>query len=257
MNKVNVRTGNCLEILPTKPTKLYIDADILLYRACFASQSYDPLTERYADPKELFNESVEKLLQETGIFDYTCCLSSKSNFRKEIFPSYKANRKGRPKPPGLTELREWVLTQRRGWTVKGLEADDLLGIMATSDPGNLISSLDKDMRTLPGITWYNFKSGEYETQTSEGARHNFLVQAIAGDSVDGYKGIPGIGPKKAEKILLEGGDRWSTVVGAYARRGLTAQDAFVNASMAYILQSKNFDRDTLARIPWKPADLLD
>lgn len=242
--------------LPTKPTRLYIDADILLYRACFAAQSYDPLEERYPDPGKLFDESVEKLLQETGIFDYTCCLSSKNNFRKEIFADYKSNRKGRPKPPRLAELRKWVLTQRRGWTVDGLEADDLLGIMATSDPRNLIASLDKDMRTLPGITWYNFKSGEYETQSEEEARHNFLVQAIAGDSVDGYKGIPRIGPKKAEKILLEGGGRWSTVVGAYLRHGLTAQDAFVNASMAYILQSKNFDQDTLAVTQWKPADLL-
>jgi DNA polymerase-1 len=257
MNKVNIREGNCLDILPTKPKKLYIDADILLYRACFASQSYDPLTERYPDPKELFDESVEKLFKETCLHDYTCCLSSKNNFRKEIFPDYKANRKDRPKPPGLTELRNWVLTQRRGWTVDGLEADDLLGIMATSDPSNLITSLDKDCRTLPNVTWYNFKSGEYETQSPAQARHNFLVQALAGDSVDGYKGIPGIGPKKAEKILLEGGDRWSTVVGAYVRHGLTAQDAFVNASMAHILTSSNFDLDTLAMTPWKPADLLE
>ena len=243
--------------LPTKPTKLYIDADILLYRACFASQNFDPLTAATYDPKEVFDEYLDGLIKATGISDYTCCLSSKNNFRKEIFPDYKANRKGRPKLPGLTRLRNWVLTQRRGWTVYGLEADDLLGIMATSDPSNLITSLDKDMRTLPRVTWYNFKSGEYETQTKEEAKHNFLVQAIAGDSVDGYKGIPGIGPKKAEKILLDGGDRWSTVVGAYVRHGLTAQDAFVNASMAHILTSSNFDLDTLAMTPWKPADLLE
>jgi DNA polymerase-1 len=242
--------------LPLKKYKtLYIDADILLYRACFAAQSYDPLTERYPNPKEIFDESLEQLCKQTGIFSYVCCLSSKSSFRKEIFPLYKANRKGKPKPPGLTELRNWILTQRRGWTIEGLEADDLLGIMATSDPSNLITSLDKDCRTLPNVTWYNFKSGEYETQSPAQARHNFLVQALAGDSVDGYTGIPGIGPKKAEKILLEGGDRWSTVVGAYLRAGLTAQDAFVSASMAHILTSRNFDLDTLAMTPWKPGDL--
>ena len=237
------------------PKRLYIDADVLLYRAAFAAQNYDPLTESYPDPKELFDESLEKLFKETGVFDYTCCLSSRTNFRKDCFGGYKANRKSRPKPEGLVELRKWVLIHRRGWTVDGLEADDLLGIMATSDQGNLITSLDKDMRTLPDVTWYNFKSGEWEYQSEEDARHFFLVQVLAGDSVDGYKGIPGIGPKKAHKILVESGDSWKTVVEAYENHGLTEDDAVISATMAHILTECNFDLDDHVMTPWKPSDL--
>lgn len=238
------------------PKRLYIDADVLLYRAAFAAQNFDPLTESYPDPKELFDEHLDGLIKATGISDYTCCLSSRTNFRKDYFEGYKANRKSRPKPEGLVELRKWVLIHRRGWTVEGLEADDLLGIVATSDrETNVITSLDKDMRTLPDVEWYNFKTGSWEYQSKEEAKHFFLVQVLAGDSVDGYKGIPGIGPKKAEKILLESGDSWTTVVEAYERHGLTERDALVSATMAHILTECNFDLDDLVRTPWKPSDL--
>jgi len=228
----------------TPPKRLYIDADVLLYRAAFAAQNFDPLTESYPDPKELFDDHLASIVKATGISDYTCCLSSRTN------------RKSRPKPEGLVELRKWILIHRRGWTVDGLEADDLLGIVATSDrENNVITSLDKDMRTLPDVSWYNFKSGEWEYQSKEEARHFFLVQVLAGDSVDGYKGIPGIGPKKAEKILLESGNSWTTVVEAYGRHGLTERDAIINATMAHILTECNFDLDDLVRTPWKPSDL--
>ena len=179
-----------------------------------------------------------------------------TNFRKAIFPDYKSNRKASRKPGGLSELREWVIAERSGWTVKDLEADDLLGIMATTSQDNVIASLDKDIGTLPNVAWYNFGKGEWVYQSLEQADKFFLIQALAGDSVDGYKGIPGIGVKKAAKILEEGGARWSTVVGAYVRHGLTAQDAFVNASMARILTRENYNLETGAMRPWEPRDLL-
>lgn len=239
------------------PKRLYIDADVLLYRAAFASQNVDPLTGSRPDARELFDDYLQNILTDTGLFDYSCCLSSRNNFRKDIFPDYKANRKSKPKPEGLSDLRSWVLVHRRGWTVDGLEADDLLGIVATSDrDANVITSLDKDMRTLPDVRWWNFHSGEWEHQTREEAQHFFLVQVLAGDPTDGYKGIPGIGPKKAEKILASG-DSWSTVVNAYQDKGLTEADALLSARMAHILTCDNFDLDDHYLTQWEPRDLVN
>ena len=238
------------------PKRLYIDSDILIYRAAFAAEIFDPLTKNYPCAREVFDQTTDSICRDVGISDHVHCVSSKTNFRKAIFPGYKSNRKAAKKPSGLSRLRNWVLAARSGWTVRNLEADDLLGIMATTSQDNVIASLDKDMGTLPNVAWYNFGKGEWAYQSLEQANEFFLIQALAGDSVDGYKGIPGIGPKKAAKILAEGGARWSTVVGAYVRHGLTAQDAFVNASMARILTRENYNLETGAMRPWEPRDLL-
>jgi DNA polymerase-1 len=241
----------------TTPKRLYIDADVLLYRASFASQNIDPMTGSRPDARELFDGYLQRIIKDTGIPDYSCCLSSRTNFRKELFPGYKANRKSKPKPEGLSEIRGWVLVHRRGWTVDGLEADDLLGIVATSDrESNAITSIDKDMRTIPDVRWWNFYSGEWEHQTREEAQHFFLVQVLAGDPTDGYKGVPGIGPKKAEKILEAGAD-WSTVVNAYHDKGLTEDDALISARMAHILTCDNFNIDDHYLTQWEPRDLVN
>ena len=66
---------------------------------------------------------------------------------------------------------------------------------------------------------------------------------LTGDATDGYKGLPGCGPKGAIKVLGEPptGDysdiasAWEWVVGAYARKGLTEDDAIVQARVARIL----------------------
>jgi DNA polymerase-1 len=230
----------------------FIDADMLIYRAAFAAENLDPLTESYPDAKEIYDDSLKSILNEVGTDQYYSALSHETNFRLEIWPHYKANRKDKRKPDGLAELKEWVFTERNGIMGEGLEADDLIGIYATFDPDNFVAcSGDKDFQTLP-ITWFNLLKGEWFTQTRQEATRNHLLQTLTGDSTDGYSGIPRVGPVKAAKILDEGGDRWSTVAAAYRRAGLTDQDAYVNASMAYILQSHNYDSETGALLYWTP-----
>ena len=130
-----------------------------------------------------------------------------------------------------------------------LEADDALGIYATKYPGNIIVSPDKDMRQIPGKL-YDFKE-TVDISPDEGAKWH-LIQTMAGDNTDGYAGVPGIGVKKAEKIFEERGYTWKTVVETFVEKEMTEEDALVNARLARILQTSDYDQKTKEPILWTP-----
>ena len=69
-----------------------------------------------------------------------------------------------------------------------LEADDAIGIYATSNDNCVMVSPDKDMKQIPG-TLYNLD--ETITITPEDGWEWFLIQTLSGDSTDGYSGAPG------------------------------------------------------------------
>jgi len=89
-----------------------------------------------------------------------------------------------------------------------LEADDLLGIIATNGKIEkpIICSIDKDMLSVPGWN-YNWDKDDWPTYVSqEEADHNWLVQLLMGDSTDCIEGMKGIGKVKAEKLIKKYGD---------------------------------------------------
>ena len=59
---------------------------------------------------------------------------------------------------------------------------------------------DKDMLTIPAKV-YRPSQDLLVDITSDEADKQFYMQTLAGDAVDGYSGIPGVGAKKAEAIL--------------------------------------------------------
>jgi DNA polymerase-1 len=139
------------------------------------------------------------------------------------------------------------------WTCKevdGLEGDDVLGIWQTRAPegATIIVSADKDMATIPGRHAL-FNSNEnkwFETGTisEDDANYFWMMQTLTGDTADGYKGLPGTGPVKAEKILvgkttLE--ELWTGVVQAYEKAGLHVDDAILQARLARILRASDWD----------------
>ena len=131
-----------------------------------------------------------------------------------------------------------------------LEADDSMGIYATKYPGNVIVSPDKDMRQIPG-TLFNMEESTLITYT-EGAKWH-LIQSAAGDNTDGYAGIPGVGVKRATKIFEENGWSWKTLVKAFAEKDLSEEIALMNARLAKILTTDDYDYDTQQPILWSPA----
>ena len=133
-----------------------------------------------------------------------------------------------------------------------LEADDSLGIDATryASTDNIIVSPDKDMRQIPGTLW-DMTNDVVEITKEDGDKWH-LIQSLAGDPTDGYSGCPGIGVKRASDLLNKHKSPWSAVCKAYEDRGLSDDDALMNARLAKILQHEDYDYDKEQVILWSP-----
>lgn len=194
---------------------------------------------------------LDQILKSCKGDSFVICLSDlKSNFRKVINPDYKGNRK-HIKPILYEYLRNYLKENYKVYEKQSLEADDVIGILAT---GNIIKgdkvvwSFDKDFKTIPckfHRATVNSKD-KSEVITPEAADWWFMYQTLIGDRVDGYSGCPNIGDKKARKILGEIGEKsleemWSNVVTSFEKEGLTKEDALLNARMARILRNTDYD----------------
>ena len=238
-----------------------IDTDILLYRAALAAETEidwgDDIWSLFTDLKDArqaFQFQLDKITDTLGVKDYVCCLSDHgNNFRKVVDPSYKSNRKGTRKPVGYVALCDWVETTFKTFRKDRMEADDCLGLIATK-PGNegkvIIVSDDKDLKTIPGKL-YRPMADEMLTISEADADKYFFSQVLTGDATDGYKGIPGIGPKKAEAIL---GARphWGAVEQAYIKAGMTRNDAIQQARLARILRWSDWHEEIEEIRLWLP-----
>ena len=171
-------------------------------------------------------------------------LSDKTNFRRKLNPLYKANRRATFRPIGLKPIREWMEEKYQTECWPNLEADDVLGILASERPNRLdkriIVSIDKDFHGVPGH-WYNFNREERHHPSVEDADDYHLIQTIAGDHTDGYKGVPGVGVARARAYLDKEGYTWDAVVEAYAKADLPESEALMNAWMARLLRKGEYN----------------
>ena len=162
---------------------------------------------------------------------------------------YKGHR-NRKKPCGYKRVINALRKEYKVIIKPTLEADDCMGVYATKHPGNIIVSPDKDMKQIPGQL-YNFDE-TFTVSKEEGAKWH-LIQTLAGDQTDGYSGVPGIGVKRAEALFEQNGYSWKTVVKAFTDKGLTEDDALVNARLARILTSDDYDFKRKEPISWTPT----
>lgn len=257
-----------------KKTKyvLLIDGDMFAFRACSSCERevnwgqiwtlHVDLEEAKARFSEILDTAVERALdaltdyvKDNISYDIKICFSSDSNFRKKILSTYKLNREGKRKPVAYHALVKWVKENADTVEVESLEADDCIGILATSPDlkgRSVVISGDKDMRCIPSYH-YDFIRDEFEYITEELAYKNFLTQALIGDPTDGYSGCPKVGKVTADK-LLTASCTWDTVVSAYAKAGLSEDVALEQARMARILLSDNWDSKGKKVILWTPTE---
>ena len=212
-----------------------IDHDLVVFR-CAASAENDSLNIAIHRVEALLDE----LLTKTGADSYRAFLSGKSNFRKTIYPEYKANRTA-PKPVHLEALREYALEKQNAELAPDtLEADDALGINQTDD--TIIVSLDKDLLMVPGkhFSWeingkgWN-KPDKFFTQDVIGGMRLFFEQCLKGDTADNIKGIEKIGNKRAKALLADcvtEQEMFDTVRDAYSND----EEFIMNASVLWIMQ---------------------
>jgi DNA polymerase I len=242
----------------TTELTLLIDADLYLYRACAASEEEtdwgDDIWSLSTDlkvAKRLFSDQITRFKQLFSTDHAILAISDRDNFRKEIEPTYKGGRKKVRKPLGYAEMLDWVSVNYTAHSEPLLEADDVLGILATAPGANaIIISDDKDMKSVPGRL-YRPASDEKMKISRDMADWWFYRQTLTGDAVDGYGGCPTVGEKTAEKIL---GTKptWTTVVKAYEKQGLSTQDAIKQARLARILRFEDWDADRRLVNLWNP-----
>jgi DNA polymerase-1 len=224
----------------------------------------DGQTVVYANLEETKRDAdsfLSGLLQKLHADDLIICLSDPSHryFRHDVLPSYKHQRTAGGRPKLHEELRAWLESEHPCIWYPSLEADDVLGILATEPhkTERIIVTADKDLNQIPGLH-HNIrkKTADVEDVSKYDGEMFFYTQVLTGDTTDGFKGCPGIGPVKAKKIL-ETPDKWlwTSVVEAYAAKGLTEADALVQARVARICQHGDYQHSTHEVRLWSPPVL--
>lgn len=180
--------------------KIIVDGDSIAHLAAWATNKDDKTEQDCYDVIDMVYANMIADMPE-GYNDIESYVGGEGNFRFAIYPEYKANRKDLERPKYLKEAYKYLVHFWNGTVVNGIEADDMVAIRATELGGDcIIVGIDKDLRQIEG-THYNWKKREFETITKEQAKYNFWMQMLTGDTSDNIKGVKGIGPKKAEKIL--------------------------------------------------------
>lgn len=247
---------------------LLIDGDQFVFTAAVAIEQEtrwdDSNHVLYASPELAwvnFESMLKRIFERFETDDHVLTFSSPDNFRYSVDPTYKSSRKGTRKPMCYTIIREMCDEHYSTLVMPGLEADDIMGILATK-PGTserIIVSQDKDMKTIPSTIW----NGKDVLQVSEEeADYNHLYQTLIGDATDSVKGCPGVGPVKAEKLLakIEGVHtdtgqnqyRWLKVLAAYEKAGLSEEVALQQARLVRILRWSDWDAVNKKPILWTP-----
>lgn len=236
--------------------ELRIDADFFAYRCCQVNEVEldwgDDLITIASNFKEViraFNTEIKNLQTRFDTERVLLYFSDSKNFRKLIDSDYKGKRTKR-KPVGYKRLLEWCKSHFKTIRYENLEADDALGLECHLDPSDFILvSPDKDMKQ---ISCNLFNGDELKFVTPEEADYWFWMQCLTGDPVDGYKGVPGIGAKGAQKILAKAEDPWLAVLTSYEMSGMTFDDAIRNARLARILRPGEYNSTTKEPILWNP-----
>tara|TARA_R110000850_G_scaffold101184_7_gene209406 strand:- start:156 stop:881 length:726 start_codon:yes stop_codon:yes gene_type:complete len=237
--------------------ELLLDADILLYQLALKCEievdwgnDLWTLASDLNEAKQRLDIAMNELMHNLDADLITGALTEPNNFRKNLYPEYKANRKDKRKPLGMKALREYYIANYTTKVFPTLEADDVLGILATEPSKNerIIVSIDKDLGQIPSKLSVDQLTITKTTKRIGDRLH--LYQTLIGDTADNYKGCPGVGPVKANKILGKSCS-WKAVVEAYAKESLTEADALVQARLAKILQHEDYNQKTGEIKLWK------
>ena len=269
---------------------LLIDGDIVAYFiacSCETPIAFSPVggngkQETHADPEEAEHAAryyIQRLMTDLKADRAIVCMSdpTRTYFRHGIYPEYKQNRTSGT-PPKLLDHVKNVL--RSGLKLEGviskhifrMEADDVMGIYATAPAlvngaETIICTNDKDLRQIPGKYYKLTPNGgipsKVETISEENGDYFFWTQVLTGDPTDGYPGCEGIGPVKAEKILISAlamekteANVWSAIVATYERKygDEGAALALVQARVARILRASDYDFEKSQIILWTPPE---
>ena len=166
-----------------------------------------------------FNSKLKAVLDHKWIGDYTLYVGGQGNFRKELYPEYKATRQ--KSPPMRKLVHDYVCWKYKERVVQanGCEAEDFCLAAALKDPSvNIVGMVDKDLTTQSGMffNYQKMEKGVFFINKTQ-AFYNLCCQLLHGDrTCDNVQGITkvthdlkqkyklktsSIGEKTAERLL--------------------------------------------------------
>jgi DNA polymerase-1 len=204
-----------------KPTLFLIDGSNYVYRAFYAIRELSNSKGFPTNAIYGFTTMLLKLLKDWKPEYIAIAFDVKGpTFRHDAFEAYKATRKATPDSliPQIPFIKDIV----RGFSIpvleqQGIEADDIIGTLARkySEIGikTVIVSGDKDMMQLISddiIMIDTMKDVTYDVEAVKkrfgvGPEKVVEILGLAGDQSDNIPGVPGIGPKNAQRLIEEFG----------------------------------------------------
>ena len=215
--------------LPPSPRLFLVDGYALIYRAFFALISRPLTTSRGENTSAAWGivNFLQRLVQNHKPDYLGWVHDSGLSFRHEKFPAYKATREKLTEElqsdfdRGMERIRDILDAYRIPIiTLKGYEADDVIGTLAAQGPANgvnvVVVSGDKDFQQLvrPGVwllnpgrggpasveeNWVSVENGSERLGVAPALVTDFL--ALVGDSSDNVPGVKGIGEKTAQELV--------------------------------------------------------
>lgn len=200
---------------------LVIDGYALCYRAFYGYPKMHNDKGRETNVTVGFFKTLESIITKHNLYDYNVIFvfdSPEEVFRKEIYSSYKGNRK-KKEQVFYDQLEEVVTLCSRVWTVyrkPHYEADDLAGSFiskyVTDKDECLLITVDKDWLQLlqsnvKVLLFSTLKEPKIVTRDSYFAENGLPpesiieVKALLGDDSDNIPGIKGIGWVKVQSLL--------------------------------------------------------
>ena len=199
-----------------------IDGHALAFRSYFAIRELSNSKGETTNAVFGFLRSLLRILQEEGEFDATVVTfdAPAKTFRHEQYEGYKAGRRDIPEdlPRQIRQIKGLVeLMGLYQIEVPGLEADDLIGTIATrcAERGYRVEIVtsDRDAYQLVGEHVCVRGLAKDDRFGPEQVYEKFGVtveqwvdyRALTGDASDNIPGAKGIGPKTAAKLLQDYG----------------------------------------------------
>ncbi len=251
-----------------------IDAMALAFRSYHAFAARQLKTQDGLTTSAVFGTAMflHKLIDDERP-DYlaVACDSREKTFRHDIFPQYKAHRK--PMPEDLAEQLPAFFRLIDAFKipcikVAGLEADDLIGAIATQAPADVLKYIvsgDKDFMQLVNehtLLLTPKKGGEsqirdvaYIQQTfGFSPPHIIDLLAIMGDASDNVPGVHGIGEKGATTLV----QTFGTLENIYENLGEIAnaklRDKLIASREQAFLSKRLVTIKTDVALPWQIDD---
>jgi len=225
--------------------------------------------ERTRNLFEHANAVIPHIIHEEFGIDLPEGHSLTKNFRykvsEDLQHGYKHNRIQKPLH-GYESIMYTMITQFNHMIFDYIEADDAIVAMHMADPDwTIVAAMDKDvLNQVPGTHIDYHKLGKTEDEYLyftgvEKALYYKYYQAIVGDPSDGYKGVPGVGPKRVGKFINEEmseRDLYLNTVKAFESKGMGEKEALATLRLASMHQVHYEDGQFLVELENKERILL-